>query len=778
MLDKEKVEKLLEITKNLKLLYVEDNFDAREQMLKMLKNLFDDIDIAKDGQEGLQKSKEKDYDLIITDINMPNMTGLEMSEEILKENPEKYIIVISAYNDTEYLQSCIDLGITRYIHKPVTLDSLIDIIDKTVSSIIQKNHINNLNKQINNLLNNAKNGYLSFNKNLICNSGYSKKCLEIFEKESIEGEDISNLLFKEHQKSKELFTTGIKNILESDDMFQKDLFLSLLPNLQTINKKIISLEYKILDDDNFMLILSDITKQKHLESMIEKQKKIQDMLISVATHRDDFLELKSDFLNFLETKSKDYEELLRILHTYKGNFAQLEMLHIVDAIHKEENKLKEDSFIKDDLIYQRLYTAFLEDIKIIRANFQNDFCDNKKVLKIDPENLQDIELKLKKLAIHNTAIKDSIEEILFQLNKFRYEPLKGKLNIYQKYLNMISKKVNKPIYPLEIKGDKKILIPKTLIPFIKSLTHVFSNCLVHGIEDIETRVELGKDELGTISCSFEQLQNTLILEIKDDGKGIDVDEVVKRAIKNRLKTKEECEKLTYSQKLELIFLQNLSTLDKANLTSGQGIGMNAVYEELKKLNGNILISSEKNKGTKFEFIIPIEEKCSLNKEIIIELNDSLSEQVIKLLKENSDLHILRENYIFSLDPLKNLEHVKIDFKNKFFGSAIISLSDTILPHLKSIFMMDDFNDDEILNMKDDILLELVNIIVGLSISNFPNSYQKVDISIPKKIDFSKVSTMIKSSKDYSSCVISTSKGDIYCTVTKDKIKEKTKEEVC
>jgi two-component system chemotaxis sensor kinase CheA len=777
MIDIEKVEKLLKTTKTLKLLYVEDNQDAREQMLKMLKNLFNDIDIAIDGEDGLKKSKAKDYDLIITDINMPNMNGLEMSKEILEENPEKYIIVISAYNDTEYLQSCIDLGITRYIHKPVSLDSLIDIIDKTVSSIIQKNHIKNLNRQINNLLNNAKEGYLSFNNNLKCNSGYSKKCLEIFEKESIENEDISQLLFKDHQKSKELFVTGIKNILESSDQFQKDLFLLLLPNIQTINNKIISLEYKILDDKNFMLILSDITKQKNLEREIIKQQKIQNMLVAVATQRDDFLDLKNDFLRFIESKTDSIEELLRVLHTFKGNFAQYEMIYIVDTIHDEEINLKKTLHI-DKLLFNRLNNAFEKDINIIRANFQADFCDDKKVIMIDPENLQNIELKLKKLAIHNTTIKDYIEEILFYLNRLKYKPLKEKLKIYKKYLNILSKKQNKQIYPLEIQGDKKILIPKTLIPFIKSLTHIFNNCLTHGIEDPETRVLLGKDEIGSISCRFEKLQNTLILEIEDDGRGIDIEKLVNKAIKNGYITEEKSKELSHSEKLELIFLQNLSTVEKANITSGQGIGMNAVYEELKKLNGNIFISSKKNKGTKFEFVLPIEEKCSIKKDVTIELNDSLSEQTIKLLKENTDIEVIKENYIFSLEPLKHLSHIKIDFKNEFFGSAIISIADSLLPYLKSIFMMEDFDDSEILNMKDDILLELANIIVGLSISNFPNSYQKVDISTPKNIEFLEVSRLVKDAKDFSISVVTTSKGEIFCTVIKEMIKKEIKEEIC
>ncbi len=137
--DIEKIKTLMEFTKTLKILYVEDNEEARIQTLKMLHNFFSHIDTAVDGLNGLEKfSAYHDntgnfYDLIISDINMPNMDGITMSKEIVKQNPQQQIIVISAFNDTKNFEAALASGVTHYIHKPIELKALISTIEKAIA---------------------------------------------------------------------------------------------------------------------------------------------------------------------------------------------------------------------------------------------------------------------------------------------------------------------------------------------------------------------------------------------------------------------------------------------------------------------------------------------------------------------------------------------------------------------------------------------------------------------------------------------------------------------
>lgn len=770
-MDKQKVKELVKITKSLKLLYVEDNADARTQTLKMLNNFFKDIDVAYDGEEGLKKYKQNSYDLIITDINMPNLNGLQMSKEILNISPEQMIIILSAYNDTQYLEECINIGVTNFLHKPVDLERIVNTLDKTVTMLMNKKRILHLNTQINNLLNNAKEGYLSFNKDLRCNSGYSQKCLDIFGKESIENEDISELLFKDSAQNKEIFIKGIKNILETDDEMAKELYFSLLPKEQMINNKIIHISYKPLDNQNFMVILKDITKQKELEKELTNQEHIKNMLLAIATNKEEFLELVDEFEEFLQNPPNSIETTLRLLHTFKGNFLQQEMIYIVDAIHQCETQVKQTQKLSEEAL-QLLSNSLQKDLEIIKSNFNSDFLKYEKVLRVQEKDLENIEQKISNLPFVDEKFQQKIEEILFYLNRFRYIPLKNLLTPYQKYLNNLSQKLEKPIYPLEIPDDTKVVVPRKFKPFIKSLVHLFNNALIHGIEDIQTREMLGKDPIGTISCSFQQIQNSILLEISDNGGGIDTDKLVQRAIAYGLKSEKECENMSEQEKLELVFLDGISTCDSVDLLKGRGVGMSAIYQELLKLDGKVFIKSSKNRGSQFEFLLPIEMECFKSfdeKDVILE---SITTQLIALLDEAGDCKLNGKKSIQSLEPLQGLNHINITFEDRVkYNSCMLSLPDETVDDLKKIFMIEESDDIA----KEDILQEATNIVVGLAISNFPQGYNDIAISTPSIFSFERFEQDIIKSKDFAINEIDTTKGKMYCTIMET---EKIKEKVC
>ena len=134
------VSNLKELTifsKNLKILYVEDNQEAREQTIKMLKNFFDDIIVGIDGEDGLDKFIEhkKTLDIIITDINMPNMNGIDMLKNIRELDKEIPCLVLSAYNEAEFFLDTINLGIDGYVLKPININHFIAILSKTINYI-------------------------------------------------------------------------------------------------------------------------------------------------------------------------------------------------------------------------------------------------------------------------------------------------------------------------------------------------------------------------------------------------------------------------------------------------------------------------------------------------------------------------------------------------------------------------------------------------------------------------------------------------------------------
>ncbi len=141
-MDVELVKQLQDQGRRLKVLYVEDNDQARESTVDILDTFFPRIDTARDGEEGLQKFEQNGYDLVITDINMPKMNGLDMTKAIKKLNPAIPILVISAYNESNYFLETIKLGVEGYLLKPVDMDQFLQMIKKVTEKIAlrKENH--------------------------------------------------------------------------------------------------------------------------------------------------------------------------------------------------------------------------------------------------------------------------------------------------------------------------------------------------------------------------------------------------------------------------------------------------------------------------------------------------------------------------------------------------------------------------------------------------------------------------------------------------------------
>ncbi|MDX9839068.1 MAG: response regulator, partial [Azoarcus sp.] len=130
----------------MKLLYVEDDKETREELTMILEPWVGELHVAADGEEGLKLFRETNPDIVVTDIQMPRVSGLAMSSEIRRLVPDQPIIVVSAYNDVEYLFRAIELGIDHYITKPLNVDRLLDkLINITTANLAIKerrlNHV-------------------------------------------------------------------------------------------------------------------------------------------------------------------------------------------------------------------------------------------------------------------------------------------------------------------------------------------------------------------------------------------------------------------------------------------------------------------------------------------------------------------------------------------------------------------------------------------------------------------------------------------------------------
>jgi len=126
---------MIKHTSTWKLLYVEDNELARTSTLGILNEFFADIVVAVDGEDGFEKFKENSIDLIITDINMPRLNGLDMLKKIRKIDKEVVAIVFSAHNETKYLDDSKELNVLDYVLKPISMEQFIEVLATAVDKM-------------------------------------------------------------------------------------------------------------------------------------------------------------------------------------------------------------------------------------------------------------------------------------------------------------------------------------------------------------------------------------------------------------------------------------------------------------------------------------------------------------------------------------------------------------------------------------------------------------------------------------------------------------------
>lgn len=128
------LEDIIEYSHKLNLLYVEDNESARNSTLSIFEEFFENIIVAVDGEDGIEKFQSNDIEIIITDINMPKVNGLEMIAQIRQINKTIPILVLSAYNESGYFMDSIKLGVEGYLLKPIDIGQFLGVLSKIVEN--------------------------------------------------------------------------------------------------------------------------------------------------------------------------------------------------------------------------------------------------------------------------------------------------------------------------------------------------------------------------------------------------------------------------------------------------------------------------------------------------------------------------------------------------------------------------------------------------------------------------------------------------------------------
>ena len=206
---------LKNINKNIKILYVEDDEIARENGVEYLQNFFEQIYEASDAIKALQLYEKYQPDIIITDIQMPKLNGLEFVKKIRQKDKKTQIIIITAFCDRDYLLKAIELQLVKYLVKPVKEKEFEEALFLCVNSLKEDNS---------NIIKLDDNSYFdTFNKNLVIKN----EIIKLRTKEIL----FLELLIK--NKDRYVSYEEIENYVWSDSVMTKDALKTLVKNLKT-----------------------------------------------------------------------------------------------------------------------------------------------------------------------------------------------------------------------------------------------------------------------------------------------------------------------------------------------------------------------------------------------------------------------------------------------------------------------------------------------------------------------------------------------------------------
>lgn len=195
-------------------------------------------------------------------------------------------------------------------------------------------------------------------------------------------------------------------------------------------------------------------------------------------------------------------------------------------------------------------------------------------------------------------------DVQLAVMKTRMQPIAKVFNKFPRVVRDLSRELGKQI-ELEIMGEETELDKSIVEEIGDPIMHMIRNSCDHGVEDPATRKANGKPEKGVVQLKAYNEGNHIVVEITDDGKGLDASGLKMKALEKNFITEKEAKQMTDKEAFALIFKPGFSTAAKVTNVSGRGVGMDVVKTNIEKLNGVIEIDSELGKGSTFKLKIPL-----------------------------------------------------------------------------------------------------------------------------------------------------------------------------
>ncbi len=249
--------------------------------------------------------------------------------------------------------------------------------------------------------------------------------------------------------------------------------------------------------------------------------------------------------------------------------------------------------------------------------------------------------------------------------KVRMMPIESVVSKFPRMIRDLSKKLNKKM-ELYMTGEETELDRTVIDEIGDPLMHLLRNSADHGLESAEVRAERGKPEVGSIFLNAYQDGNNVVIEVGDDGNGIDVEKVKAKAIEKGNITEEQAEMMTEKEIIDLLFRPSFSTSDKITDVSGRGVGLDVVKSKIEALGGAVEVKTTYGVGSTFIIHLPL--TLAIIQALMVKLGD--------------------EKYAISLDSIQTIEDIPVSEIKYVHAKEVINLRGNVIPLVRLRELLD------------------------------------------------------------------------------------------
>lgn len=240
--------------------------------------------------------------------------------------------------------------------------------------------------------------------------------------------------------------------------------------------------------------------------------------------------------------------------------------------------------------------------------------------------------------------------------KVRMMPIESVVSKFPRLIRDLNKKLNKKM-ELFMTGEETELDRTVIDEIGDPLMHLLRNAADHGLESNEERVRVGKPEVGSIFLDAYQDGNNVVIDVRDDGSGIDVEKVKKKAVEKGTVTEEQAANMTDKDAIDLLFRPSFSTAEKISDVSGRGVGLDVVKSKIEGLGGAVEAKSVWGEGTTFSIRLPL--TLAIIQALMVELGN--------------------ETYAIPLESVQTIEDVPCADVKYVQSSEVINLRGAVIP---------------------------------------------------------------------------------------------------